>query len=229
MNTRLLSIGVAVATLLFFAYARALPQDGGKREAGSTAAPAPTNLNGLALATFAGGCFWAQEEVFEEVRGVRAVVSGYSGGTVANPSYEQVASRQTGHAEAVQVYYDPKEVSYATLLDVFLRSSHDPTQLNRQGPDVGDEYRSAVFYRTAAEKATAEAAIRRVNEAKIYKQPVVTQVAALTTFWPAEGYHQGYYRLHPEQPYVATVSRRKVEHFRQEFPKLVKPEALSIK
>ncbi|MBC7446818.1 MAG: peptide-methionine (S)-S-oxide reductase MsrA [Hymenobacteraceae bacterium] len=220
MNTRLVSFGLGLVALLTFAYARTSPpQDSG---AHSTAAPAPTNLKGLAVATFAGGCFWAQEEVFEEVRGVRAAISGYTGGTVANPSYEQVASRQTGHAEAVQVYYDPQTVSYATLLDVFLRASHNPTQLNRQGPDVGDEYRSAVFYRTPEEKIAIEAAITRVNTARLYPDPVVTQVVALTTFYPAEDYHQGYYRLHPEQGYIATVSRKKVEHFRHEFPHLVK-------
>ena len=215
-----------LSTLLAFASASCthasdaagLGQGGGR----STAGPAPKDLTGLAVATFAGGCFWAQEEVFEEVKGVRAAVSGYSGGTVANPSYEQVAERTTGHAEAVQVYYDPKMVSYATLLDIFLRASHNPTQLNRQGPDVGDEYRSAVFYRTAEEKAVAEAAIKRVNEAKVYSDPVVTQVAALKVFYPAEDYHQGYYRLHPNQPYIASVSRAKVEHFQKEFPQLVK-------
>ncbi len=188
----------------------------------STAAPAPKNLDGLAVATFAGGCFWAQEEVFEEVKGVRAAVSGYCGGHVKNPSYEQVASRQTGHAEAVEVYYDPQTVTYAQLLDVFLRGSHNPTQFNRQGPDVGDEYRSAIFYRTPAEKAAAEAAIQRVNAAKLYPEAVVTQVVPLTVFYPAEDYHQGYYRLHPDQPYIASVSRAKVEHFRKEFPQLMK-------
>ena len=191
----------------------------------STAGPAPKDLTSLAVATFAGGCFWAQEEVFEEVKGVRAAVSGYTGGTVPNPSYEQVAGRQTGHAEAVQVYYDPKTVTYATLLDIFLRASHNPTQLNRQGPDVGDEYRSAVFYRTAEEKAAVEAAIQKVNAAKIYADPVVTQVAPLTQFYTAEDYHQGYYRLHPNQPYIASVSRAKVAHFQQEFPQLVKAGA----
>ena len=197
----------------------AAPGQGGGR---STAGPAPKNLDGLAVATFAGGCFWAQEEVFEEVKGVRAAVSGYCGGHVKNPTYEQVAGRQTGHAEAVDVYYDPKVVAYATLLDIFLRASHNPTQLNRQGPDVGDEYRSAIFYRTPDEKTAAQAAIKRVDAAKTYADPVVTQVTALTEFFPAEGYHQGYYRLHPNQPYIASVSRAKVEHFQKEFPQFVK-------
>ena len=221
MISRLISCALVVATMA----APACAQSPKKGAASSTAAPAPTNLTGLAVATFAGGCFWAQEEVFEEVKGVQAVVSGYSGGSVANPSYQQVASRQTGHAEAIQIYYDPKVVPYATLLDVFLRASHDPTQLNRQGPDVGDEYRSAIFYHSPAEKAAAEAAIKRVDATKVYPKPIVTQVAALDKFWPAEDYHQGYYRLHPDQPYIVSVSRRKVEHFRTEFPQLMKADA----
>jgi peptide-methionine (S)-S-oxide reductase len=222
MQSRLAYLGLALAALLTFSYACAqTPQDGGGKR--STAGQAPANQKGLALATFAGGCFWAQEEVFEEVKGVRAAVSGYAGGTVDHPTYEQVASRKTGHAEAVQVYYDPAVVSYATLVDIFLRGSHNPTQLNRQGPDVGDEYRSAVFYRTPQEKAAVEAAIKRVDAAHVYSDPIVTQVVPLTTFWPAEDYHQGYYRLNPTQPYIASVSRKKVEHFRAEFPQLVKP------
>ncbi len=224
MKFRPLLLLLALCSILTLVYARTVPpQDGGGKR--STAGQAPADQKGLALATFAGGCFWAQEEVFEEVKGVRAVVSGYAGGTVDHPTYEQVASRKTGHAEAVQIYYDPAVVSYATLVDVFLRGSHNPTQLNRQGPDVGDEYRSAVFYRTPQEKATVEAAIKRVDAAHVYDEPVVTQVTPLTKFWPAEDYHQGYYRLNPSQPYIASVSRKKVEHFRAEFPKLVKPAA----
>ena len=217
--TALLAFGSASCT---HASDAASGVDQGRR---STAGPAPKDLTGLEVATFAGGCFWAQEEVFEEVKGVRAAVSGYTGGYVKNPSYEQVAGRGTGHAEAVQVYYDPKVVTYATLLDIFLRASHNPTQLNRQGPDVGDEYRSAVFFRTAEEKAAAEAAIQKVNAAKVYSASIVTQVAALTVFYPAEDYHQGYYRLNPNQPYIVSVSRAKVEHFQKEFPQLVKTGA----
>jgi peptide-methionine (S)-S-oxide reductase len=189
----------------------------------STAGFAPANLTGLAQATFAGGCFWAQEEAFEQLKGVRQVVSGYAGGTVANPTYEQVASQQTGHTEAVQIYYDPQVISYQQLADVFFTASHDPTQLNRQGPDVGPEYRSAAFYRTPAEKKILEATMQRLNQAKVYSRPIVTELAPLTKFWPAEAYHQGYYRLHPENPYIGHVSAPKVEHVRQAFPKLLKP------
>ncbi|TGE22445.1 peptide-methionine (S)-S-oxide reductase MsrA [Hymenobacter aquaticus] len=194
----------------------------------STAGAAPKDLTGLAVATFAGGCFWSHEETFEEVRGVREAVSGYAGGTTKNPSYEEVGSGQTGHAESVQVYYDPKVVTYAQLLDVFLLGAHNPTELNRQGPDTGPEYRSVAFYRTPQEKQLIEAAIRRVNASKRYSAPIVTQVTAFTGFWPAEKYHQGYYRLHPTQGYIDHVSRPKVEHFRQLFPQLLKDEKLPM-
>lgn len=188
----------------------------------STAGPAPTNLKGLATATFAGGCFWCTEEVFEELKGVKAVVSGYSGGREANPTYEEVGRGQTGHAESVEIYYDPQQVTFATLVDVFFRAAHDPTTLNRQGPDAGAQYRSIAFYRTPEEKKIIEAAIARVNASKQYDTPIVTQVVAFSKFWPAEGYHQGYFRLHPQEGYVRSVSMPKVEKFRHKFPELLK-------
>ncbi|PJJ48101.1 peptide-methionine (S)-S-oxide reductase MsrA [Hymenobacter chitinivorans] len=194
----------------------------------STAGAAPKDLSGLAVATFAGGCFWSHEEIFEEVRGVREVVSGYAGGTTKNPTYEQVGSGLTGHAESVQVYYDPKVVTYAQLLDVFLLGAHNPTTLNRQGPDAGTEYRSVAFYRTPQEKQLIEGAIQRATADRRYQDPIVTQVTALTDFWPAEKYHQGYYRLHPTQGYIDHVSRPKVEHFRHMFPQLLKTEKLPL-
>lgn len=191
--------------------------------AASTAGFAPANLTGLAQATFAGGCFWAQEEAFEEIKGVKQVVSGYAGGTVTHPSYEQVAGQATGHAETVNIYYDPKVVSYQTLANIFFTASHDPTQLNRQGPDTGPEYRSAVFYRTPEEKKMLEETIAKVNASKQYDGKIVTQVLPFKDFWPAEDYHQGYYRLHPDNPYITTVSEHKVAHVRKLFPKDLKP------
>lgn len=191
--------------------------------AASTAGFAPKNLTGLAQATFAGGCFWAQEEAFEEIKGVKQVVSGYAGGTVPHPSYEQVAGQATGHTETVNIYYDPQVVSYQELVNIFFTASHDPTQLNRQGPDTGPEYRSAVFYRTPEEKKIVEQTIAKVNASKQYDGKIVTQVVPFTQFWDAEDYHQGYYRLHPENPYIATVSAHKVEHVRQRFPEDLKP------
>ncbi|SMB87200.1 peptide methionine sulfoxide reductase [Hymenobacter roseosalivarius DSM 11622] len=161
------------------------------------AGPAPKDLHGLAVATFAGGCFWSHEETFEEVRGVAAVVAGYAGGTTKNPRYKDVGGGQTGHAEAVQVYYNPRQVSYQQLLDVFFLGAHNPTELNRQGPDAGSEYRSVAFYRTPQERQLIAATIRRLDAARHYPAPIVTQITAFTAFWPAEDYHQGYYRLHP--------------------------------
>jgi len=189
----------------------------------STAGKAPGNLSGLAVATFGGGCFWSCEETFEELRGVREVVSGYAGGTVKNPTYEQVGGEKTGHAESVQVYYDPKQVSYQTLLDVFFLGAHNPTELNYQGPDAGPQYRSVAFYRTPQEKQLIEATIQRVNASKHYAAPIVTQVTAFTQFWPAEDYHQGYMRLHPESGYIQHVSQPKVDKFRKAFPDKLKP------
>ena len=185
---------------------------------------APRNLAGLAQATFAGGCFWAQEEAFEEIKGVRQVVSGYAGGTTQHPTYEEVAGQRTGHTETVNIYYDPKVVSYQTLADIFFRASHDPTQLNRQGPDVGPEYRSAAFYRTPEEKKILEATIARVNASGEYRGKIVTEVRPLQTFWPAEDYHQGYYRAHPENGYLNAVSAPKVEHVRRAFPQALKEQ-----
>ena len=189
----------------------------------STAGTPPKSLTGLATATFAGGCFWSCEETFEELKGVREVLSGYAGGTVKNPSYEEVGGEKTGHAEAVQVYYDPKQVSYQTLLDVFFLGAHNPTELNYQGPDHGPQYRSVAFYRTAQEKQQIEATIKRIEATKHYPDPVVTQVTAFTAFWPAEDYHQGFMRLHPTQGYIQHVSAPKVAKFRQAFPDKLKP------
>ena len=190
----------------------------------STAGFAPKNLTGLAQATFAGGCFWAQEEAFEELKGVKQVVSGYAGGTVPHPSYEQVAGQQTGHTETVNIYYDPKVISYQELANIFFTASHDPTQLNRQGNDTGPEYRSAVFYRTPEEKKVIEETIAKVNASKQYGDKIVTQVVPFSQFWDAEGYHQGYYRLNPDNPYITNVSARKVEHVRERFPQDLKAD-----
>lgn len=190
----------------------------------STAGGLPTakQAQGLAVATLAGGCFWCTEEVFEELKGVKYVVSGYAGGKEANPTYQQVGSGSTSHAESFQVYYDPKQISYQQVLDVFFLAAHDPTTLNRQGPDAGAQYRSVAFYRTPQEKQLIEATIKRVNASRHYPNPIVTQVAPFVAFWPAEGYHQGYFRLHPDDPYIQSVSTPKVQKFRKAFPQLLK-------
>ena len=221
MKNRLKSF--ASLSILAFTFACGSPQPAdAQNPPRSTAGFAPANLSGLALATFAGGCFWAQEEAFEQIKGVRQVVSGYAGGTKVNPTYELVAEQTTGHTETVQIYYDPQVVSYQKLADIFFTASHDPTQLNRQGPDAGPEYRSAAFYRTPEEKKVLEATIAKVNASKQYGGKVVTQVVPFQKFWPGEDYHQGYYRLHPENGYLAHVSAPKVEHVQKLFPKDLK-------
>ncbi|WP_338868040.1 peptide-methionine (S)-S-oxide reductase MsrA [Spirosoma sp. SC4-14] len=171
----------------------------------------PSLQPGEAVATFGGGCFWAVEAEMKSLKGVRAVVSGYAGGDLDFPTYEQVGTDQTGHAESVQVYYNPKIIPYAVLLDAFF-AGHDATELNRQGPDIGRHYRSVVFYRTPAEKADIEAAIRR--ESAKHKAPIVTQVVPFPAFYPAERYHQNYYKLHPYSLYIQLVSKPKVTKFR---------------
>jgi len=166
--------------------------------------------------TFGTGCFWCTEAVFQELKGVLSVISGYMGGTVENPTYEEVCTGTTGHAECLQVVYDPSVLSYDELLEVFWES-HDPTQLNRQGNDVGTQYRSAIFYHTDEQKAKAEDYKERLNKEGAYPNPIVTEITAATTFYPAEDYHQNYYNDHGSQPYCYLVIRPKVEKFEKVF------------
>ena len=168
------------------------------------------------LATLAGGCFWCLEAVFEQLKGVERVVSGYAGGERANPTYEQVCTGMTGHAEVVQAAFDPAVISYRDILDVFF-ATHDPTTLNRQGPDVGTQYRSAIFYHTPEQKQVAEKAIAELIADGIWDRPIITEVAALTAFYPAEDYHQGYFRGHPGQGYCQAIISPKVAKFRKRF------------
>ncbi|MEP6590450.1 MAG: peptide-methionine (S)-S-oxide reductase MsrA [Gemmatimonadota bacterium] len=185
----------------------------------SIAAPL-TVAAGRDSVVFAGGCFWGVEAVFERVKGVTSVVSGYAGGTVANPSYEMVSSSRTGHAEAVKIVYDPSVVSYAQLLKIFFSVAHDPTQLNYQGPDHGTQYRSAIFYSSAEQKAQTEGYVAQLTQARTFRAPIVTQVASWQTFWPAEDYHQGYYDQHPDQYYIVVNDKPKVAALQQQFPAL---------
>lgn len=178
--------------------------------------------NGKKVATLAGGCFWCLEPIFGELRGVEQVVSGYSGGAVANPSYRQVCTGATGHAEAVQVTFDPKEISFQEILEVFF-TIHDPTTLNRQGADVGTQYRSAIFYHDPEQKAVAEQVIRQIEAANVWDAPIVTQVAPFTAFYLAEDYHQEYFERNDGQTYCRVVIAPKVVKFRkQHFDKLKK-------
>ena len=183
-------------------------------------APARPIVAATDTAVFAGGCFWGVEAVFEHLKGVQSAESGYSGGSAASPSYEQVSSETTGHAESVRVVYDPAQISYGQLLQVFFRVAHDPTQLNRQGPDVGTQYRSAVFYRNPEQKRAVEAYVSELQRAKAFPRPIVTQIAPLKAFYAAEAYHQNYLERHPTQPYIVINDAPKLEHLKREFPAL---------
>ena len=169
-------------------------------------------------AVFAGGCFWGVEAVFRHVMGVRSAVSGYAGGSAGNPSYEQVSTGDTGHAESVQVIYDPSQVSYGKLLQIFFSVAHDPTQLNRQGPDHGTQYRSAIFYNTPQQQQVAESYIKQLTAAKTFSRPIVTQVSKLNGFHRAEEYHQNYLAEHPNQLYIVINDKPKVAALKKEFP-----------
>lgn len=178
----------------------------------------------LDTAYFASGCFWCTEAVFERVKGVKEVVSGYAGGSKPNPTYEEVAAGQTDYAESVRVRYDPEVISYRQLVKVFF-GSHDPTQLNRQGPDVGKQYRSAIFYRTDRELAIAREVKEQLEASGKYEEgEIVTRFTKYDRFYEAEDYHQDYYAHHPENPYIQNVSRPKVEKFMKEFKHLLKEE-----
>lgn len=183
----------------------------------------PKVKGGEQIATFAGGCFWGMQEGFLELKGVNKSTSGYAGGSKVNPTYEEVSADITGHAEAVQVIYDPNVISFSQLVAAFF-VMHDPTQLNRQGPDVGDSYRSVAFYNNAQEKKQIEEAILQYNKSGFHLEPVVTEVKAYDTFYPAEAYHQNYYKLNPNSGYIVNVCGPKVQKLRKAFPSLLKEE-----
>lgn len=170
----------------------------------------------LETTTIAGGCFWCIEAVFLEIEGVHAVLPGYTGGTTASPGYQEVCTGSTDHAEAVQVIFDPVRISYRTILEVFF-SVHDPTTANRQGPDIGTQYRSAIFYHSDEQRAIATELIEELNGARLFRKPIVTQIAPLDKFYPAEDYHRQYFSRHPEQTYCQTVISPKVSKLRQQW------------
>jgi peptide-methionine (S)-S-oxide reductase len=177
---------------------------------------------GNQTAVVAGGCFWGVQAVFEHVKGVKNATSGYSGGAVASPAYDQVSTGETGHAESVKITFDPAQISYGQLLKLFFSVVHDPTELNRQGPDTGSQYRSVIFYANDEQKRIAEAYISQLEQAKLFPLPIVTQVVALKSFYDAEMYHQDYARFHPDDPYIANYDALKVEQLREQFPDLYK-------
>jgi peptide-methionine (S)-S-oxide reductase len=181
---------------------------------------AATKTKGTQTAVFAGGCFWGVEAVFEHVKGVTQAVSGYAGGSADTAQYEKVSSGTTGHAEVVQVTYDASQVSYGQLLKVFFAVAHNPTELNRQGPDTGTQYRSSIFFANDEQKRVAQAYIAQLQSAKVFARPIVTEVVPLKAFYAAEAYHQDYVVHHPDQPYIVYNDLPKVANLKQQFPNL---------
>jgi peptide-methionine (S)-S-oxide reductase len=176
--------------------------------------------SGRQTAVFAGGCFWGTQAVFQRVKGVVATTAGYSGGSAQTATYDQVTTETTGHAESVEVVYDPSRLTYGQLLRIFFSVAHDPTQLNRQGPDEGPSYRSAIFYSNPEQKRIADAYIAQLNAAKVFSGPIVTQVVPLKGFYRAEDYHQDYELHHPDNPYILVCDRPKIDALKQQFPEL---------
>jgi len=187
------------------------------------------NASGVQTAVFAGGCFWGVQGVFQRVQGVSQAVSGYSGGKAATAKYELIGSGLTGHAEAVKITYDPKKVSYGKLLQIYFSVAHDPTQLNRQGPDRGTQYRSAVFTTDTSQKQVAEKYIAQLDAAKVYPAKIVTQVVPLPAFYAAEAYHQDYATLHPESGYIATFDLPKIANLKSLFPQWYREQPVLVR
>src|ERR1035437_2305912 len=176
------------------------------------------------MAVFAGGCFWGVDAVFKHVKGVSEVVSGYAGGAAATAHYQMVSEGTTGHAESVRVRFNPAQVSYQQLLQVFFSVAHDPTELNRQGPDAGSQYRSAIFYTSAEQQQIAQSYIQQLTAARTFSAPIITQVVPLQHFYPAEDYHQNFLALHPNNPYIVINDLPKLEQLRKQFPDLYHPK-----
>jgi peptide-methionine (S)-S-oxide reductase len=230
MNSRFKAVngrGVTVALIAIlvlgaaFVGSRAVAAEGNSVLPNPVADTSPSASSTKQTAVFAGGCFWGIQAVFQHVHGVKSATSGYAGGSSSTAEYEVVSTGQTGHAESVQVTFDPAQVTYGQLLKVFF-SVHDPTQLNRQGPDSGTQYRSSIFYANDEQKHMAEAYISQLDQAKSFPRRIVTQVVPLKAFYPAESYHQNYATLHPDNPYIAINDAPKVEHLRQQYPELYK-------
>jgi peptide-methionine (S)-S-oxide reductase len=207
----------------------------GQRSAASTAVPLPDPVidqqktgNEQQVAVIAGGCFWGIQAVYQHTKGVQVALSGYSGGMKVNPRYEEVTTGRTGHAEAVEIKYNPREISYGQILKIFFSVAHDPTQLDRQGPDVGTQYRSAIFYTNDEQKKIADEYIAQLDKAGVFKSKIVTKVGKLVAFYPAEDYHQDYAIKHPTQPYIAIHDLPKVENLKQHFPDLYQINPVTV-
>jgi peptide-methionine (S)-S-oxide reductase len=210
------------ASLVFLSTRIALGEpDARVKQADSTSSKESDEKPTLEKATFGEGCFWCTEAVFQQLKGVKSVVSGYSGGSVASPTYAQVSTGTTGHAEVVQVTFDPETITYEELLEVFWKT-HDPTTHNRQGPDHGSQYRSVIFYHSDEQKELAEESKQELENSREFKRPIVTEITRFDAFYPAEDYHQDYYKLNGRNPYCARVIRPKVAKVRKEFKAKVK-------
>jgi peptide-methionine (S)-S-oxide reductase len=216
-----LAIIISGLTVFGTSSCKSIAKDGSAQKDGAAQVADTSSNPNLHHATFAMGCFWHSEEIFLEIKGVTNALPGYCGGTEANPSYELVGSSSTRYAESVDVAYDSSQISYAKLLEVFF-AEHDPTTADRQGPDEGPQYRSAIFYHNDEQKQEAEAYIAKLNAEHKYPSPIVTQLAPFSKFNRAEDYHLRYYRNHPDQGYIAAVTRPEVEKFQRDFPELVK-------
>jgi peptide-methionine (S)-S-oxide reductase len=212
------------ALLLMVTLAGVVACNAGDRPAANIPSPAADATLATAKASettvVAGGCFWGIQAVFQHVKGVISATSGYSGGAASTAEYELVSNGDTGHAESVKITYDPSQITYGQLLRVFFSVAHDPTQLNRQGPDTGTQYRSSIFYASDEQRRIAEAYIAQLDKAKVFPRPIVTQVVPLKAFYPAEAYHQDYFAHHPNSPYIVYNDAPKVANLRQQFPEL---------
>ncbi|MEO6695515.1 MAG: peptide-methionine (S)-S-oxide reductase MsrA [Ignavibacteria bacterium] len=184
---------------------------------------AVADTSNLSKATFAAGCFWCEEVVFESIKGVGEVISGYAGGNTMNPTYQEIGTGRTGHAETIQIYYDSSEINFKTLLKVFF-ASQDPTQVNGQGPDIGSQYRTIIFYRNASEKQIAEQYIKELYDSKVYDKPIAAELKSFTEFWTAEKYHQDYIKHNPDDSYVLHESIPRLRKTQKQIPELLKPD-----
>ncbi|WP_411878406.1 peptide-methionine (S)-S-oxide reductase MsrA [Polaromonas sp. YR568] len=230
MNKYLVTLGaIALAALTFFGSgfsAIAAPEKAVKLPAPTLDTPAAQA--GAATAVFAGGCFWGVQAVFQHTNGVLNAVSGYAGGDKSTASYDMIGSGRTGHAESVQVTYDPKVISYGKLLQIYFSVAHDPTTLNRQGPDSGTQYRSAVFYQGAEQKKITESYIAQLDAAKVFPNKIVTQLTPFTAFYPAEAYHQDYATLNPGQPYIARFDLPKIANLKTVMPEVYRDKPVLV-
>ncbi len=227
------STALAIAAVGALAVGAAVFSSQGQAAGEAVTIPAPVvdEANapaGIETAVVAGGCFWGIQAIYQHVDGVTSAVSGYAGGKPANPSYEEVSTGTTGHAESVEIKFDPKKISYGRILQIFFSVAHDPTELNYQGPDHGTQYRSAVFFQSDEQKKVAEAYIAQLDKAKAYPAPIVTEVTRFSAFYPAEDYHQDYAFLHPQQPYIAYNDLPKVGNLKAIFPAVYRDKPVLV-